>query len=436
MTTIPQVARAMREILTTTAAEAGRATRFVQRTSPLNGATFSQTLVFGFLGNPQATLEELAQTAAALGVEISPQALEQRFTASAAACLHQVLLTAIARVITAEPVAIPLLERFTAVYVQDSSTIVLPESFAAQWHGCGGSTSSSASAALKLQARMEMRTGRLDVQLQEGRASDRAAVLPGPLPAGALRLADLGYWSLEAFAALAQHQVFWLSRLQMQTAVYDATGARQELLTLLESQPTDTVELAVALGERQRLAARLLAVRVPQDVAETRRRRLRKAARDKGRQVSATRLALAAWTMFVTNVPPERLTLREALVLGRLRWQIELLFKLWKSQGHVDESRSTKPWRILCEVYAKLLAMLVQHWVFLVSFWAYPDRSLTKAAQTVQKYALHLASAVTSIQRLGRALLTVKRCLAAGCRMNRRKKHPNTYQLLLQATGP
>ena len=105
-------------------------------------------------------------------------------------------------------------------------------------------------------------------------------------------------------------------------------------------------------------------------------------------------------------------------------------------QGRVDESRSTKPWRILCEVYAKLLAMLVQHWVFLVSFWASPDRSLTKAAQTVQKHALHLASAFTSIQRLGRALLTVKRCLAAGCRMNRRKKRPNTYQLLLQATGP
>ena len=119
--------------------------------------------------------------------------------------------------------------------MQDSSTIILPEVFAAQWHGCGGSTSSSASAALKLQARLEMRTGRLDVQLQEGRASDRAAVLPGPLPAGALRLADLGYWSLEAFAALEQHKVFWLSRLQMQTAVYDATGARQDLLTLLES---------------------------------------------------------------------------------------------------------------------------------------------------------------------------------------------------------
>jgi hypothetical protein len=426
----------MREILTTTANEAARTTRFVQRTSPLSGATFSQTLVFGFLGNPQATLEELTQTAATLGVEISPQALDQRFTASAAACLHQVLLTAIARVITAEPVTIPLLQRFTAVYVQDSSTIVLPDVFATQWHGCGGSTASGTSAALKLQARLEMCTGRLDVQLQEGRDSDRAAVLPGPLPAGALRLADLGYWSLGAFAALTQHEVFWLSRLQMQTAIYDATGDRRELLELLETQSTDTIELAVTLGESQRLAARLLAVRVPQDVADARRRRLRKAARDKGRQVSATRLALAAWTLFVTNVPPERLTLREALVLGRMRWQIELLFKLWKSQGRIDESRSTKPWRILCEVYAKLLAMLVQHWVFLVSCWVYPDRSLPKAAQTVQKHALHLASAFASIKRLVDALLTVKRCLAAGCRMNRRKKHPNTYQLLLDATGP
>jgi Transposase DDE domain len=188
--------------------------------------------------------------------------------------------------------------------------------------------------------------------------------------------------------------------------------------------------MAVMLGETQRLPARLLAVRVPQEVAATRRRRLREAARKKGRQASTTRLALAAWTLLVTNVPGDRLTLREALVLARVRWQIELLCKLWKSHGGVDESRSTQPWRMLCEVYAKLLAMLVQHWVFLVSCWAYPNRSLVKAAQTVQKHALHLASTFGSLRRLLTALSTVQRCVAAGCRMNRRKKHPNTHQLL------
>lgn len=437
MATIPQVARAMREILTTTADDAARTTHFVQRQSRLGGATFSQTLVFGFLSNPQATLEELAQTAATLGVRITPPALDQRFTAAAATCLAQVLQGAIRRVIAADPVAIPLLERFTAVYLPDSSTIVLPDILATVWRGCGGSTTARTSAALKLQVRVELRTGCLEnCQLQDGRTPDQRAAFPAGLLAGALRLADLGYWSLEALQSMAQQGTFWLSRLQTQTAVYDATGQRQDLLALLEAQPTATMEHEIALGAEQRVPARLLAVRVPQEVADARRRRMRAAAQDKGRQVSATRLALAAWTLFVTNVPQDRLTLAEALVLGRTRWQIELLFKLWKSHGRVDESRSTKPWRILCEVYAKLLAMLVQHWVFLVSCWAYPDRSLTKAAQTMQKHALHLASAFARVKRLREALMTVKRCLAAGCRMNRRKKRPNTYQLLLEAIGP
>ena len=436
MTTIPQVARTMREILTTIADKAARTTRFVQRTSPLGGATFTQTLVFGFLGKPQATLEELPQTAATWGVESSPQALDQRFTMAAATCVKQVLDAALTRVISADPVAISFLARFTAVAVQESSTMVLPDALAAVWQGCGGRTPESTSAALKLQVRLDMRTGCLAVQFQDGRASDRTAELPGPLPAGALRLADLGDWSLEALQALAQQGVFWLSRLQLQTAVYDAAGDRQELLAFLEASPTDTVEHQVTLGIDPRVPARLLATRVPQDVAAVRRRRLRVAAQTKGWQVRAVRLALAAWTVLVTNVPAARLTLGEARVLARVRWQIELLFKLWKSHGRVDESRSTTPGRILCDVYAKLLAMLVQHWVFVVSCWAYPDRSLTKAAQTVQKHALHLASAFASVQRLTAALLTVTRCLTAGCRMNRRKKHPNTYQLLLDAIGP
>jgi Transposase DDE domain len=434
-TTIPQMARAMREVLTTTADAAAKATQFVQRTSPLGGATFSQTLVFGFLGNPQASREELAQTAAPLGVPITPQALDQRCTPAAAACLEQVLRAAITQVIAADPVAIPLLERFTAVAVQESATSGLPDALAAVWQGCGGTTTSGTTAALKLQVRRELRTGQLEgPALQDGRASERAALLPTTLPAGALWLADLGDWSLDTLQTLDQHGVCWLSRLQGQTAVYDTTGQQRALLTLREAQPTATLALAVELGEASRRPARWLAGRGPPAVADERRRRLRAAARKQGRLVSARRLAWAAWTMLVTNVPVERLTVREALVLGRARWQIELLFKLWKSQGRVDESRSLKPWRILCEVYAKLLAMGVQHWLFLVSCWTYPHRSLTKAAQTVQKHAFYMASAFCRLTSLVIAITTVKRCLAAGCRMNRRKKHPNTYQLLLEAT--
>src|SRR4029450_8715923 len=135
--------------------------------------------------------------------------------------------------------------------------------------------------------RPALRTGFLALQFQDGRASDRTADWPGPLPAGALRLADLGYWSLEALQALAQQGVFWLSRLQLQTAVYDAAGDRQDLLAFLARSPTDTVEHQVTLGIDQRVPARLLALRVPQDVAAARRRRVRGAAQKKCRQVRA-----------------------------------------------------------------------------------------------------------------------------------------------------
>ena len=252
-----------------------------------------------------------------------------------------------------------------------------------------------------------------------------------PLPRGALRIADLGFFDLDVFARLAGQGVYWLSRLHRTTALFDPAGRRWDVLALLAHQGLARLDIPVSLGVEHRLAARLLAVRVPEDVATQRRRRLRKAARDRGRTPSATTLAWCDWNLVVTTTPAALLSLHEALVLLRARWQVELLFKLWKSHGHIDESRSAKPWRVACEVFAKLLAMVVQHWILLTGCWAAPERSLVKAAQTLRQHALSLLCSLPSGASLCAALATVQRCIATGCRLNRRSKHPNTYQLLL-----
>jgi hypothetical protein len=255
-----------------------------------------------------------------------------------------------------------------------------------------------------------------------------------PTAAGSLRIADLGYWSLSRLEQIAAQGGYWLSRAHVQTQLYTRDGRKWDLLQLLQAIPEDQIDLPIALGAQHRLSARLLAVRVPQEVAEQRRRRLREDARIRMQAVSKARLALADWTLFVTNVPLQLLTLHEALVVARTRWQIELLFKLWKSGGQIDEWRTSKPWRILCEVYAKLTAMVVQHWLLLVSCWHYPDRSLSKAAKTIHKHAIVLACAFDSVQALSDAIATIRRCLSAGCRINKRKARPCTYQLLLDLT--
>jgi hypothetical protein len=431
-TTIAQLAATLQELFGATADRIARETQFVQRESVLTGAAFAQTLVTAWLADPQASEEQLAQAAAAVGVTITAQGLTARFTWPAAQLMRRLLEAAIGQAVTARPAALAILNRFAGVYIQDSTTITLPDVLVAVWQGSGENGSNATVAGLKVQLQWDYNSGHLSqLVLQDGCAQDRdAPVQRAPLPAGALRLADLGYFSLPVLAQLRGEGVYWLNRPQVNTLVWTPEGRCVDLVTLLHDQPAAQVELAVLLGKEQRLPCRLLALRVPQEVADRRRQALYKQARHQGQAVSQARLALADWTLLVTNVPSALLTLPEALVVMACRWQIELLFKLWKSHGQVDQSRSKNPWRILTEVYAKLLAMVVQHWLFLVGHWSLFDRSLFKAAQTVRSHAMHLAAHFGSAAQLEEAITTISRCLRAGCRINKSRTAPRTYQRL------
>ncbi len=429
---ISQVSQAMQTVLINVADELAQTSGFIKRQVKVTGSNFCQTLVMGWLAKPEATLEELCQTAAAVELEITPQGLEQRFTKEAADFMKAELEEAIAQVIQAEPVTIPILQRFKGVYLTDSSTVSLPDELSEVWVGCGNGKDGG-KAALKLETRLDMLQGEIDGPfLIDGRTNDRkAARQHKPLPKGSLSIADLGYWKLADLEEKSLNDVYWLSRPQVQTIIYDESGKRWSLADLRGKQTGDQVDMVILLGANHQIPARLVAVRVPQEVADQRRCKLKKQARDKGKTVSKARLALAGWTMFVTNVPEDRLSVKETLVLGRMRWQIELIFKLWKSHGQIDKSRSKKPYRILCEVYAKLIAMIIQHWTFLIGHWSFPDRSLVKAAKTVRQHALNLTVALGDLPRLEEALAILSRCLAAGCRINKSAKAPRTFQLLL-----
>jgi len=430
MTTIPALAQMLQQVFCVFPPTVADSSGFTRRQSKLTATAFVQTCVFGWLSNPTASLAALAQTASALGVAITPQGLDARFTEAAARLLEHVLSAVVRQVVSAEPVVIPLLQRFTAVYVLDSTTIALPDALAERWAGCGGAGSS---AAVKLQVRLDLCQGTLaGPHLQTGRSHDATAELATALlPAGALRITDLGYFAVPVLAAIAAAEGCWLSRLHASPTVYRADGQRLEVGAWLAAQTADHVELAVCLGTTLRLPARLLAARVPLGVAEQRRRRLRTEAQKRGQTPSVKQLAWADWTLYVTNVPAECLSLPEGIVLGHARWQIELLFKQGKSDQCVDEWRSGNCWRILCEVYAKLIGSVLTHWLTVVSCWRFANRSLRKAGQTIQRHALRLGISVQQGVGMSEAMGAIQGCLGTGCRLNTRKQVPNTYQFLL-----
>jgi hypothetical protein len=431
---IARLAKVLQPLLTTVADAAAAESGFVRRVRKVTGAAFVQALVFGWLGRPDASLGELAQAAGRCGLAISAQGLDQRFTAEAAECLKRVLAAAAGVLVAAAgAVPVPLLGRFAGVYVSDSSTIMLPDALAGVWAGCGGRVATNTRAGLKVHARWELGSGRLELlPLTAARTSDQASdQAAAPLPAGALRLVDLGYITLARLAAFLAAGVEVVCRLPARPALFDAEGDRWEVGALLAAQRGDAVDLAVRLGRAERVPLRLVARRLPPAAAEQRRRRIRQEAKRAGRAPCQARLALADWDAYVTTVGPDRLTLAEALTLARARWQVELLFKLWKQHGRVDEWRSANPWRILTEVYAKLLALLIQHWCLLLACWADPRRSLVKAAQLVRAHAPLLALARGHLPALRAALAALRDGLAHAGRVTTRRRDPATADRLL-----
>ena len=102
------------------------------------------------------------------------------------------------------------------------------------------------------------------------------------------------------------------------------------------------LERPIVLGDKERVAARLMASRVPEASVHERRRKARQNAQKKGDTPSQAHLTLLAWTLFMTHVPPTIWQTDTVLKVSPLRWHLERMFTSWKSALHVASLTTTK----------------------------------------------------------------------------------------------
>lgn len=422
-----RVACALQHVLNDKADELAK-NNFIQRQRKVTGSSFVKTLVFGWLQNHSPSVEGLARSAYTHGLKISAQGVDKRFTSKACEFMKSVLEEAIAQIIVADDqIDINLLNRFTAVYLADCSTVSLPADCVDIWQGVGGSGSASP-AALKLDTRLELKTGALHLGLLPGRHSDsRSPIAEAVYEAGSLRLQDLGYFNLSRMKIQHERGEYWLSRLQPRTVVLAIDGRPIDLLALLK-QGITRHEMKVRIGASEQLEARLLIWKLPEQARAKRRAKMKENAQKHGRTLTAESLAWCDWNFLITNVSAEKLNFDECFILYGVRWQIELLFKLWKTHGKLGHSRSENPQRILCEVYAKLLGVMVQHWIVLTGLWQIQERSLVKGCQMVREQSPRLASCINDLEALTELLKELAGRFTYGCSLNSRKTKPNTSQ--------
>jgi Transposase DDE domain len=434
MSIISTVAMSLQTALGGTLDAIGRRTGVIRRQRKFSGASLLKMVVLTLMKSPAATTDDFVATAAQLGVTVTPEAVEKRFTDKLIGFLRAGLGHVLEHAIAAPAVAIPLLGRFTAVELGDSTTITLPEQYADEFPGCGGK-SDSGKAALRIQARWDLLTGKLKTLLIEpGRRSDgQSEEAEGPVTRGALYLRDLGYFGLRWFRRLAAEGAYWISRWQQGTAVFDADGRPLDLLGYVRRHAgAGPIDVPVLLGSAERLACRLIVLRVPQEVANRRRQAAYAKAQKHGRVPSQETLAWCDWTLLVTNCPGELLTWKEVVILYRARWQIELMFKLWKSHNHLAASRAE--WSAverMAMFWAKLIGVVVQHWLLLASIWSDPRRSHWKAARVIRQWIVTLTRALGDFDHLSGVLEEMTAAIRAVARQKLQKKRPSSSQLLM-----
>lgn len=302
---------------------------------------------------------------AAIKSPISRVALHYRFSKEAAAflfkCLQYILKQKINKI---GGIDTKLLRPFRRVLLIDSSGWDVNENLVNAFPGCGGSASA---ANCKLQTVYDYKRGELTfLEMTEGTYPDCRYTdkLPDILKKNDLLLIDQGYFKLATLAAIIKKGAFFLTRLFIGTTIKDAeTNEIIDLEKHMKKVKGNACEIDVVLGGsgRPKVACRLVALRVSDKIANERRRKMKQTAKKKNMAVSKHRLRMCAWTFLITNIPQRWLPLEMARAFYTVRWQIELIFKQFKSILRIHKSDTGKENRLRCELYGKLIGAVLIH---------------------------------------------------------------------------
>ena len=344
-----------------------RRTKFVQRASKITGKLFLALVTFGRWSGPKTSVVQLAAKAAQLAepVTVTPEAVQQRMNNRAVAFLRDLLQTAFAQLHTGDTVCDDgLFAPFGCAHIADSTGFGLPDSLKEEFPGAGGSGSK---AGAKIQLVWEYKSHTFDhfalVPWNVPDNTDVETVVELARP-HALFVFDLGYFKLAAFAQVAAAQAYFLSRLNHRTTLREVVDGRHQPLDLarcLAHVSCAVLEKAVVLGARERVPARLIAVRMPEAIVKERRRQAHAVAKKRGYTPSQAHLTLVAWNLFITNVPATVWPPQTVGIAYSLRWQVELVFKSWKSHLHLATLTTTTRNSTLCYLYGQMLLIVLTY---------------------------------------------------------------------------
>jgi Transposase DDE domain len=354
-------------------------TGFVQRASKYGAQDLVALCVWMSRNIASTSLTKLcSQLEASNGVLMSPEGLNQRFNVGAVRFLQRLLaLLMKSEISSSSTIFSEYIEYFQRIRILDSTIFQIPDSLMDHYPGAGGS---GHTAGVKIQLEYDLHSGQfLNLQVGPGKENDKTfgTSCLDTLRPGDLCIRDLGYFSLEDLDQMDQRGVFYVSRLKLNNKIYKknpkpeyfrdgAIKKQTEYIQLdLEDimnqmQPGETLEIANAyIGRYKKLPARVLLYRLTEGQVKKRRKDQAYKEKKKGITYSERSKRLTEINTYITNIPWEFVPKERIHDLYSLRWQVEILFKTWKSFFRIDQCKEVKQERMECHLYGQLIAILL-----------------------------------------------------------------------------
>jgi hypothetical protein len=350
-----------------------RQSGFIKRSSSkLNGYEFIKTMILPSDGSFTDSLKGLCKRMKKLNpkADLSSQALCERINnINSSQLMKGVLAELIHQVYNHITYTCPKLaaglDKFNKILLQDSTVVTLNEHLESEYKGTRRGNNCVKSQ-VKIDLIHDLGKGLLiDAGIFNGNVPDQnlAGRILDFTDTGDLVIRDLGYFTMLALLAISGKNGYFLSRLKPGVNFYENKERMEQLdlanyLKNKEHLHKNILEISGYLG-KEKIPVRLIIYRQTEEITNQRIRAANKHARKKGETMSKSKKLLLHFTMFITNATVEMMSAGIVGTIYRLRWEIELIFKRWKSQLKIDYLKGTRKERINLLILSRICTVVI-----------------------------------------------------------------------------